>query len=72
MFVPPVAATSSLSSSDIAVAYGEVVAAKEQEHKEGQNHSENHYHCYSSKERADMGRCAGQHGPTWSSRITQK
>ena len=68
MLVPPVAATGSLSSSDIAVDYGEVEATEERENEERHSHSKNHYHCYCSKERADMGSCAGQNGPPWASR----
>ena len=66
--MPPVAATDSLPASDIAVANGEVEAMEEQENEEGQSNSEKHYHCYSSKERAEIGRYAAQHGPTWASR----
>ena len=42
MLVPPFAATGSLSSSDIAVDYGEVEATEERENKKGQSHSKNH------------------------------
>ena len=65
--MPPVAVTGSLSFSDIAVANREVEATEERENEEGQSNSEKHYHCYSSKEQADIGRYAAQCGPTWAS-----